>query len=78
MFNFCEVFAGRAMFTDAGRAYTCKRKFRAPPLQRKIQKMKVFPSWILAKNLLNISDQKLKTFTFGIREQNKKLGDLGG
>ena len=24
----CEVFAGRAMVTDAGRANTCKRKFK--------------------------------------------------
>ena len=34
--------------------------------------MKVFPeTWISPNNHLNISHQKLKTFTFGIREQNK-------
>ena len=34
--------------------------------------MKVFPkTWVSSNNRLNISDQKLKTFTFGIREQNK-------
>ena len=34
--------------------------------------MKVFPkTWASHNNRLNISDQKLKTFMFGIREQNK-------
>ena len=57
---------------DTGSSATCRSKFRAPPLQRKIQKMKVFPkTWFSPKNRLNISDQKLRNFTFGIREQNK-------
>ena len=29
MHNFCEVFIGRAMVTDAGRANTCKLKIKA-------------------------------------------------
>ena len=28
-------------------------------------------TWVSPNNRLNYSDQKLKTFTFGIREQNK-------
>ena len=28
-------------------------------------------TWVSPNNRLNISDQKLKTFTFGNREQNK-------
>ena len=73
MFNFCEVFAGRAMVTDAGSAYTCRRKFKAPWIQTKVQKMQVLPkTWVSPNNRLNISDQKLKIFTFGIREQKKE------
>ena len=43
MFNFCEVFFGRATVTDAGRANTCRRKFTAPWLQTEVQKMKQLP-----------------------------------
>ena len=72
MFKFCEVFVGRAIVTDTDRSTTCRSKSRAPPLQRQIQKMKVLPkTWVSPNNRLNTSDQKLKTFTFGIREQNK-------
>ena len=38
MFNFCEVFAGRAMVTDAGKANTCRRKNKAPSLRTKCAK----------------------------------------
>ena len=39
---------------------------------KKIQKMKVLPkAWVSLINRLNISDQKLKTFTFSCKEQNK-------
>ena len=56
---------------DTNWSTTCGSKFRATPLQRKVQKMKVLPkTWVSPNNRLNISDQKLKTFTFGIREQN--------
>ena len=43
MFSFCEVFAGRAMVTDAGTANNCRRKIKAPWLQTKVQKMKDLP-----------------------------------
>ena len=37
------------------------------------KKMKVLPkTWVSPNNRLILSDQKLKTFTFGIREQNKR------
>ena len=38
MFNFSEDMAGHDMVTDAGRATTCKRKFKAPSLQTKCAK----------------------------------------
>ena len=72
MFNFYVVLAGHDKVTDAGRAATCRGNFKTPPLQRKIQKMKVLPkTWVSPNNRLIISDQKLKAFTCGIREQNK-------
>ena len=40
--------------------------------KEKYKKMKILPkTWVSPINRLIISDQKLKTFTFGIREQNK-------
>ena len=36
MFNFYVVFAGHDMVTDAGRATTFRRKFKASSLQTKI------------------------------------------
>ena len=72
MLNFYVVSAAPDMVNDTDKSTTCRSKFRAPPLQRKIQKMKVFPkTWVSPNNRLNFSDQKLKTFTFGFREQNK-------
>ena len=60
------------MVNDTYRSTTPRSKSRAPPLQRKIQKMKVLPkTWVSPNNRLIVSDQKLKTFTFGNREQNK-------
>ena len=72
MLNFYVVSAGRDLVNDTDRSTTCRSKSRAPPLQRKMQKMKVLPkTWVSPNNRLIISDQKLKTFTFVIREQNK-------
>ena len=72
MLNFYVVSAGRDMVNDTDKSTTCRSKFKATPLQRKLQKMKVLPkTWVSPNNRLNISHQKLKTFTFGIREQNK-------
>ena len=72
MFNFYVVSAGHDIVTDAGRATTCRRKFKAPWLPTEVQKMKdLSKTWVSPNNRLNNSDQKLKTCTFGIREQNK-------
>ena len=43
MFNFYEVLDGHNMVTDAGRATTCRRQFKAPWLQINVQKMKDLP-----------------------------------
>ena len=72
MLKFYVVSAVRDMVNNTDRSTTPRSKSRTPPLQRKIQKMKVLPkTWVSPNNRLIISDQKLKTFTFGIREQNK-------
>ena len=72
MLNFYVVSAGCDIVDDTDRSTTCRSKFRAPPLQRKIRKLKVLPkTWVSPNNRLIISDQKLKTFMFDIREQNK-------
>ena len=77
MLNFFVVLASHDMVIDAGRATTCRSKFRARPIQTKIQKMKVLPkTWVSLNNRLKISDQNLKTFTFGIKEQNKRTTKL--
>ena len=70
--NFYVVSAGRDMGNDTDRSTMFQSKFRITPLQRKIQKKKVLPkTWDSPNKRLNISDQKLKTFTFGIREQKR-------
>ena len=72
MLNFYAVSDGSDMVNDTDRSTTCRYKFRAPPLQRKVlPKTRVSPN-----NRLNNSDQKLKTCTFGIREQNKETTKL--
>ena len=38
MFNFYVVLAGHDKVSDAGRATTCRRKFKAPSLQTKCTK----------------------------------------
>ena len=49
MYNFFEVFVGRVMVTDAGRANTCGRKFKAPRLQSKVQKVMDVPKMSFTK-----------------------------
>ena len=72
MLKFYVVPAGRDMVNCTDRSTTCWSRSRAPPLQRKIQKMKVLPKKLVSpKNRLILSAQKLKTFTFGNREQNQ-------
>ena len=71
MFKFYVVSAGADMVNDADSSTTCRSRFKVPPLQRKLQKMKVLPkTWVWMINRLNNSDQNFKTCTFGIREQN--------
>ena len=66
------VSTGRDMVNDTDRSTTCQNKLRAPPLQRKMQKMKVLPkAFVPPNNCLILPAQKLKTFTLGNREQNK-------
>ena len=60
------------MVNDIDRSTTCRRKFKAPQLQRKLQKIMFLPkTWVSPNNRLNNSDQILKTYTVGFREQNK-------
>ena len=47
IFNFYVVLAGRDMVTDAGRATTCRRKFKAPSLQTKSTKKDHPRIWVL-------------------------------
>ena len=47
-FQLLRSFAGRAMVTDAGRANACRRKFKEPSLQTKVQKMTYLTkTWVL-------------------------------
>ena len=72
MLKFYVVSASCDMVNDTDSRITLRSKSRAPPSPRKIQKMKVLSkTWVSPNNRLILSDQKLKTFTFGIREQNK-------
>ena len=58
MFNFYEVLAGHDMVTDVGRATTRSRKFKAPLLQTKVQKMKDLPKTAFdQENSLKISKE---------------------
>ena len=54
MFNFCVVFAGHDMVTDAGRATTHRRKFKAPSLKTKTTNNE--------ESFENMSFSKKKTF----------------
>ena len=73
MLKFYVVSTGPDMVNETDKSTTCRSNFRAPPLKRKIQKMKVLPKTrVSPNNRLNNSDQELKTCTFGIREQNRR------
>ena len=58
MLNICEVFVGRAMVTDPGRANTCRRKFKAPWLQKKYKKWRTFWKRVSRENRWSISDEE--------------------
>ena len=76
MFNFYVVLAGHDMVTDAGRATTCRRKFKAPWLQTKVQKMKDLPkAWVLTgKQFENFRPKKSKipVFAWRTKQRNHK------
>ena len=74
MFNFYVVSAGHDMVTDAGRATTCRREFKAPWLQTKVQKMKDLPrTWVLTgKQFENFRPKKSKIPVLAWRKKQKK------
>ena len=48
MFNFYVLLGGHNKVSDAGRATTCRLKFKAPSLKTKITKTKDIPrTWVL-------------------------------
>ena len=66
------VFGVRDLVNDTDRSTTCRSSFRASPLQRRIQKIKVLSKTrVSPDNCLKISDKKLKTFTFFNTKQKK-------
>ena len=66
MFNFCVVFAGHDMVTDAGRATTRRRKFKAPSLKSKsIKKCRTFRKHeFLEKKPFEAFNEKKRKYTF--------------
>ena len=72
MLKFYVISTGHDMVNDTDSSTTCRSKFKAPPLKRKLQNVKFLPkTWVAPNNRLTISDQKIKILTLGIREQNK-------
>ena len=64
MFNFYVVLAGHDKVIDAGWATTCRRKFKAPSLQRSVQKLKDLPkTWVLTGKQFEDSRRKKRTKT---------------
>ena len=80
MFNFYVVSAGYDMVTDAGRATTCRREFKAPWLQTKVQKMKDLPrTWVLTgKQFENFRPKKIKNSSPRIEKKTKETQDPKG
>ena len=73
MLNVYVVSTGHDMVNDTDISTTCRSKKEAPPIKRKLQKMKFLrKTWVGPNNHLMIPDQKLKNLTLGIREQNKR------
>ena len=61
MFNFDLILAGHDMVSDASRATTCRRKFKAPSLRKNEQKMKDLPkTWILRGKQFEVFRRKKK------------------
>ena len=75
MFNFYVFSAGQEKIIDAGRATTCRHKFRAPSVQ-KVQKMKGLPkTWVLKGKQFEISDQKIKNSGVSMDNKTKEPQD---
>ena len=56
--------AGHDNVSDASGTTTCRRKFKAPSLQKKLQKVTDIPKrWVLREDGLKISDEKKTTET---------------
>ena len=62
LFYFYVVLADHDMVTDAGQTTKCRRKFKTPWLQTKVQKMKDHPKMSLTEKRLKISDGKKNHF----------------
>ena len=58
LFNFYVDLAGNDMVNDAGQTTTCRRKFKTPWLQTKVQKMKDHPKMSLTEKRSKIPDGK--------------------
>ena len=67
MFNFYVILADHDMVNDAGRATTCRRKFKVPLLQTKITK-KAFRKWVPRKNRSKISDETKIQYTSNLHQ----------
>ena len=62
LFNFYVDLAGNDMVNDAGQTTTCRRKFKTPWLQTKVQKMKDHPKMSLTEKRSKIPDGKKNHF----------------
>ena len=63
MFNFYAFLAGHDKVSDAGRATTCRRKFKDPSIQN-VQKMKDLPkTWVLRGKQFEDIRRKKRTET---------------
>ena len=65
MFNFYVVLAGHDKVNDAGRATTCRRKFKAPSLQTKCTKKEGPPE--------NMGSRGKTVWRFQTKKKNRNL-----
>ena len=72
MLNFYVISVGRDMVDDTDKSATPPSKSELHHYKEKLKKLKGLPKiWVSPNNCLIFSDRKLKSFTFGIREQKK-------
>ena len=75
MLKFYVVSAGRDIVNDTERSTTRRSRSRAPPLQRKIQKMEVLPkTWVSPNKRLILSqiNSKLSRLAIENKTRNRK------